>query len=79
MKGLMKEAHLVFETMIERKHKRNEAVYHVIIHGHCKGGNVIKAYNLYKEMLHSGFVPHTVMVIGLVKALFTEGMNNELS
>ncbi|BBN67477.1 Tetratricopeptide repeat-like superfamily protein [Prunus dulcis] len=77
--GLMKEAHLVFETMIERKHKRNEAVYHVIIHGHCKGGNVIKAYNLYKEMLHSGFVPHTVMVIGLVKALFTEGMNNELS
>ncbi|CAL9022196.1 unnamed protein product [Prunus brigantina] len=77
--GLMKEAHLVFETMIERKHKRNEAVYDVIIHGHCKGGNVIKAYNLYKEMLHSGFVPHTVMVIGLVKALFTEGMNNELS
>ncbi|CAB4290422.1 unnamed protein product [Prunus armeniaca] len=50
--------------MIERKDKPNEAVYDVIIHGHCKGGNVIKAYNLYKEMLHSGFVLHTVAVIG---------------
>ncbi|CAB4286413.1 unnamed protein product [Prunus armeniaca] len=79
MKGLMNEADQVFETMVERRHKPNEAVYDVIIHGHCKGGNVQKAYNLYKEMLHSGFVPHTVTVIALVKALFTEGMNNELS
>ncbi|KAK9942182.1 hypothetical protein M0R45_007863 [Rubus argutus] len=79
MKGLMKEADKVFETVIKRKYKPNEAVYDVIIHGHCRGGNVQKALNLYMEMLHCGFVPHTVTVIALIKALFTEGMNNELS
>ncbi|PRQ20905.1 putative pentatricopeptide [Rosa chinensis] len=42
-------------------------------------GNVQKALNLYKEMLLSGFLPHTVTVIVLIKELFTEGMNNELS
>ncbi|KAB2634418.1 pentatricopeptide repeat-containing protein [Pyrus ussuriensis x Pyrus communis] len=77
--GLMKEADQVFETMIKRKYKPNEAVYDVIIHGHCRGGSVQKAYNLYKEMLHFGFIPHTVTVIALIKELFTEGMNKELN
>ncbi|KAK3195713.1 hypothetical protein Dsin_027023 [Dipteronia sinensis] len=79
MKGLMNEADQVFESMLQRNHKPNEAVYDVIIHGHCKGGNVKKAYDLYKEMVSLGFVPHTVTIIALVKALFSEGMSEELS
>ncbi|XP_034681328.1 pentatricopeptide repeat-containing protein At5g39710 [Vitis riparia] len=79
MKGLMHEADRVFESMAERNHKPGEAVYNVIIHGHCRGGNLPKAFNLYKEMIHSGFVPHTVTVITLIKALFKEGMNEEMS
>lgn len=79
MKGLMDEADRVFESMIERNHKPNEAVYNVIIHGHCRGGNVQKAYKLYREMVHFGFVPHTVTIIALVKSLFSEGMNEELN
>lgn len=79
MKGLMDEADQVFQSMLQRKHRPDEAVYNVIIHGHCRGGNVQRAYNLYKEMLNSGFVPHTVTVIALFKALFKEGMNEELS
>ncbi|KAH7575198.1 hypothetical protein JRO89_XS02G0061400 [Xanthoceras sorbifolium] len=79
MKGLMNEADKVLESMLQRNHKPTEAVYNVIIHGHCKGGNVKKAYDLYKEMVTSDFVPHTVTVIALVKALFSEGMSEELS
>ncbi|KAF3958693.1 hypothetical protein CMV_016419 [Castanea mollissima] len=79
MKGLMDEADQVFQSMLQRKHRPDEAVYNVIIHGHCRGGNVQRAYNLYNEMLNSGFVPHTVTVIALFKALFKEGMNEELS
>ncbi|KDP38225.1 hypothetical protein JCGZ_04868 [Jatropha curcas] len=79
MKGLMDEADRVFDSMIERNHKPNEAAYNVIIHGHCRGGNVQKAYNLYNKMVHFGFVPHTVTIIALVKALFSEGMNEELN
>ncbi|KAJ0010926.1 hypothetical protein Pint_34459 [Pistacia integerrima] len=79
MKGLMNEADQVFESMLQRNHKPNEAVYDIIIHGHSSGGNVQKGYELYKEMVHSGFVPHTVTIIALVKALFMAGMNEELS
>ncbi|KAI9072565.1 hypothetical protein K1719_045452 [Acacia pycnantha] len=79
MKGLMNEADQVFERMLEKNHKPNEAVYNVIIHGHCKCGTVQKAYNLYQEMVHSGFNPHTVTVVALVKALNGKGMVNEMS
>ncbi|CAK7329825.1 unnamed protein product [Dovyalis caffra] len=80
MKGLMKEADRVFESMSNRNQKPNEAVYNVIIHGHCRdGGNVQKAYKLYKEMDDFGFVPHTVTVIALVKALHHEGMDEQLN
>ncbi|KAJ4716362.1 Pentatricopeptide repeat-containing protein [Melia azedarach] len=79
MKGLMNEADRVFESMLQRNHKPNEAVYDVIIHGHSKAGHVQKAYDLYKEMVRSGFVPHSVTIIALVKALLIAGMNGELS
>ncbi|KAF7840862.1 pentatricopeptide repeat-containing protein [Senna tora] len=79
MKGLMNEADRVFETMLQRNHKPNEAVYNVLIHGHCRCANVKKAYNLYQEMVHSGFDPHTVTVLALLKALFRKGMITEMS
>lgn len=79
MKGLMNEADQVLESMHQRKHKPDGAVYDVIIHGHSKGGNVKKAYDLYKKMMSSGFVPHMVTVIALVKALHSKGMTDELS
>ncbi|OUZ99809.1 Pentatricopeptide repeat [Macleaya cordata] len=78
MKGLMKEADEVFQSMIKKSWKPDEAAYNVIIHGHCRGGNVSKALGLYKEMVDSGFVPNTVSVIALIRALFDEGMNEEL-
>ncbi|XP_065856693.1 pentatricopeptide repeat-containing protein At5g39710 [Euphorbia lathyris] len=79
MKGLMDEADRVFESVIKKNHNPNEDVYNVIIHGHCRGGNVQKAYGLYKEMVRQGFVPHTLTILALVKALFTEGMNEKLN
>ncbi|XP_044487917.1 pentatricopeptide repeat-containing protein At5g39710 [Mangifera indica] len=79
MKGLMNEADQVFESMIQRNHKPNEAVYNIIIHGHSGSGNVQKGYELYKEMVQYGFVAHTVTIIALAKALFMAGMNEELS
>ena len=79
MKGLMNEADRVFKTMLQRNHKPNAAIYNLMIHGHSRGGNVHKAYNLYMELEHSSFACHTVAVIALVKALAREGMNDELS
>lgn len=79
MKGLMNEADRVFESMLQRNHNPDEAAYNVIIHGHCRGGNIQKAHDLYKEMVKIGFVPHTVTVIALVKALFMVGKTDELS
>ncbi|KAK6253575.1 hypothetical protein QUC31_015295 [Theobroma cacao] len=79
MNGLMKEAERVFESMLQRNFKPDEAVYNVIIHGHCRGGNIQKAYDLYKEMVNSGFVPHTLTVIALVKALFMDGKTDKIS
>ncbi|KAJ0482329.1 putative tetratricopeptide-like helical domain superfamily [Helianthus annuus] len=38
MKGLMNEADKVFDKMLQRKQAPTEAVYNVLIHGHCKGG-----------------------------------------
>ncbi|KAL3722422.1 hypothetical protein ACJRO7_034748 [Eucalyptus globulus] len=79
MKGLMKEADQVLDSMLERNHRPSEAVYNVIIHGHCKGGNIQKAFNLYKEMMLAGLVPHTVTVTALIKALHEREMNDKLS
>jgi len=79
MKGLMNEADQVFESMIKRNQKPNEAVYNVIIHGHCRDRNVHKAHKLYKEMVDFGFIPHTVTIIALVKALYSEGMDKQLN
>ncbi|XP_019462095.1 PREDICTED: pentatricopeptide repeat-containing protein At5g39710 [Lupinus angustifolius] len=78
-KGLMNEAGQVFETMLQRNYKPNGAVYNLIIHGHCRSGNVHKAYNLYKEMMHCGFVSHPVTIIALIKELSREGMDDELN
>ncbi|KAJ1393707.1 Tetratricopeptide-like helical domain superfamily [Sesbania bispinosa] len=79
MKGLMNEADRVFKTMLQRNYKPDGAVYNLIIHGHCRCGNVHKAYNMYIEMVNQGFVPHMVTVIALIKTLSREGMNDELS
>ncbi|KAK7407729.1 hypothetical protein VNO78_09766 [Psophocarpus tetragonolobus] len=79
MKGLMNEADRVFKTMLRRSHKPNATIYNLLIHGHCRSGNVRKAYDLYLELERGGFVSHTVTVIALTKALAREGMNDELS
>jgi pentatricopeptide repeat protein len=79
MKGLMEEADRVFKTMHERNFKPDGAVYNLIIHGHCRRGNVRKAYDMYREMVRCGFVSHVVTVIALIKALSKEGMIDELS
>ncbi|KAL4588752.1 hypothetical protein LXL04_001647 [Taraxacum kok-saghyz] len=79
MKGLMKEADKVFDKMLERKEEVNEAVYNVMIHGHCKGGNLRKSFDLYKRMVRSGFVPHTATVIALIKELIRGEMVMESS
>ncbi|OMO74126.1 hypothetical protein CCACVL1_16937 [Corchorus capsularis] len=77
--GLINEADRAFESMLQRNFKPDEAVYNIMIHGHCRGGNIQKAYNLYKEMVNSGFVPHTMTVIALVKELFMDGETDKLS
>ncbi|XP_076887230.1 pentatricopeptide repeat-containing protein At5g39710-like [Bidens hawaiensis] len=69
MKGLMSEADKVFDKMLQRKQVHNEAVYNVMIHGHCKGGNLRKSFDFYKKMVSHGFIPHTATVIALVKEL----------
>ncbi|KAL0559677.1 hypothetical protein IC582_000042 [Cucumis melo] len=79
MKGLMNEADRVFESMLRKGYKLNEELYNVIIHGHSKVGNIEKAYNLYKEMLHSGFVPHSETIMALAKSLYSEGKDVELN
>ncbi|CAM8910912.1 unnamed protein product [Rhodiola kirilowii] len=78
MKGLMGEADKVLASMIKKNYKPDEAVYNVMIHGHCKSGSVQKAYSLYNEILRAGFVPHHVSIIALTKALIKEGMNHEV-
>ncbi|XP_074316946.1 pentatricopeptide repeat-containing protein At5g39710 [Silene latifolia] len=78
VKGLMNEADRVFESLLQRGQKATEAVYNVLVHGHSKWGNTSKAYDLYKEMVHSGFIPHTVTILALIKSLSKEEMNMEL-
>lgn len=78
-KGLMHEADGVFESMMGRNGKPNEAAYNIIIHGHCRGGNVRKALSFYKEMLRAGFVPSAISTISLIKGLSEEGMSAEVN
>ncbi|KAK4340258.1 hypothetical protein RND71_041720 [Anisodus tanguticus] len=79
MKGLLDEADRVFELMLQKHKKPSEAAYNLLIHGHCRGGNLHRALNLYREMVNLGFVPHTVSIIVLMKELFNEGMSEELN
>ncbi|KAI3525400.1 hypothetical protein L1887_04165 [Cichorium endivia] len=79
MKGLMKEADKVFDKMLERKEEVCEGVYNVLIHGHCKGGNLRKSFELYKKMVSCGFVPHTATIIALIKELIKGEMMLESS
>ncbi|KAF5935617.1 hypothetical protein HYC85_026746 [Camellia sinensis] len=65
--------------MLQRNCKPSEAVYNVIIHGHRRDGNLQKALDLYKEMVHHGFVPLTISIIALIKEIFKEGRSEDLS
>lgn len=76
MKGLMEQADRVFETF---RGGPDEAAYNVIVHGHCRAGNLERARELYREMLVRGFVPHAVTLVALIKALSAEGMGDEAS
>ncbi|CAA0826453.1 Pentatricopeptide repeat-containing protein [Striga hermonthica] len=78
MKGLMKEADLVFQGMLKKNNEPDETVYNVLIHGHCRGGNLNRAIELYKEMVHHGLVPHAVTVIAIAKELHKVGLTDEL-
>ncbi|KAK2991483.1 hypothetical protein RJ640_016518 [Escallonia rubra] len=79
MKGLMNEADRVFESVLQRGQKPSEAVYNIMIHGHCRVGNLHKAFNMYTEMMGHGFVPHTAAVITLIKELLKHGMSEEFN
>ncbi|KAJ6791212.1 pentatricopeptide repeat-containing protein [Iris pallida] len=80
MQGLMDEADRVFDSIEERTGmKPNEAAYNVLIHGHCRGGNVRKALSLYKEMMEQDFVPSAISTISLIRGLSDEGMSVEVN
>ncbi|MFS7921350.1 putative tetratricopeptide-like helical domain superfamily [Helianthus anomalus] len=79
MKGLMNEADKVFDKMLQRKQAPTEVVYNVLIHGHCKGGNLRKSFKLYKEVVSHGYMPHTATIIALVKELVKGEMTVESS
>ncbi|KAK2431791.1 hypothetical protein P8452_44904 [Trifolium repens] len=53
-------------------------VYNLSIIEHCKRNNVDKAYNIYKEMVNSGFACHMFTVFALITTLEKEKMVNEL-
>lgn len=79
MKGLMKEADRVFESMLQRDRSSSAAVYNIMIHGHCRCNNLQKAYNMYKEMMRNGFFAHTATIIALAKELRKDGWTEELN
>ncbi|XP_071691757.1 pentatricopeptide repeat-containing protein At5g39710 [Rutidosis leptorrhynchoides] len=80
MKGLMNEADKVFDKMLEKQQTMpSESVYNVMIHGHCKGGNLRKSFDLYKKMVNHGFIPHSATIIALVKELIKGEMHVESS
>ncbi|WOL19421.1 pentatricopeptide repeat-containing protein [Canna indica] len=79
IKGLMNEADKVFNSIAERNWKCDATAYNVIIHGHCRAGNVCKAVSLYEEMLQAGFLPNALTAISLIKCLSQSGMSKELN
>ncbi|KAK6916476.1 Pentatricopeptide repeat [Dillenia turbinata] len=79
MNGLMNEADQVFELMLRRNCKPTDAIYNVLIHGHSRAQNVMKAFNLYEDLVHFGYYPNNVSLISLIKALSKEGMSEELN
>ncbi|XP_057426377.1 pentatricopeptide repeat-containing protein At5g39710-like [Lotus japonicus] len=79
MRGLVNEAARARDTMLHRNYKPEGAVYNLLIFDHCIGGNVHKAYDMYKEMLHYGFVCHMFSVLALIKALYCDERYNEMS
>ncbi|VAI82426.1 unnamed protein product [Triticum turgidum subsp. durum] len=70
MKGLMNEADKVYQSMLDRDWKLDGSVYGVLIHGHCRGGNILKALNFHKKMLQCGFPPNSTSTISLVRGSY---------
>jgi len=74
MKGLMDEADKVYQSVLDRNWKLDGSVYGVLIHGHCRGGNVMKALSFHKQMLQYGFPQNSTSTISLIRGLFEKGM-----
>uniref|UniRef100_A0A0A9DDM5 Pentacotripeptide-repeat region of PRORP domain-containing protein n=1 Tax=Arundo donax TaxID=35708 RepID=A0A0A9DDM5_ARUDO len=77
MKGLMNEADKVYQSMLDRNWKLDGSVYSVLIHGHCRGRNVMKALSFHKQMLQCGFAPNSTSTISLIRGLFEDGTTVE--
>ncbi|KAJ8500960.1 hypothetical protein OPV22_011512 [Ensete ventricosum] len=78
MKGLMNEADEVFNSIAERNWKPDATAYNIVIHGHCRAGNVHRAVSLHEDMLKAGFLPNAITAISLIKGLAQFGMNEKL-
>ncbi|XP_057438861.1 pentatricopeptide repeat-containing protein At5g39710-like [Lotus japonicus] len=78
-RGLVSKAARAHDTMLEGNYKPDGAVYNLLIFDHCRCLNVRKAYNMYMEMVHYGFVPHMFSALALIKALHYCGRQNEMS
>ncbi|XP_057450568.1 pentatricopeptide repeat-containing protein At5g39710-like [Lotus japonicus] len=78
-RDLVYEAARAHDTMLEGNYKLEGAVYNVLIYDHCRSGNVCKAYDMYKEMVHYGFASHMFSVLALIKALYYDGSYHEMS
>ncbi|KAG6479117.1 hypothetical protein ZIOFF_062577 [Zingiber officinale] len=78
-KGLMNEADKVFESMSERNWKLDATAYNIVIHGHCRAGNVSKAMSLYEEMIQAEFELNAITAIALIRALSKHSRNEELN
>ncbi|XP_057424697.1 pentatricopeptide repeat-containing protein At5g39710-like [Lotus japonicus] len=66
-------------TMLHGNYKPDGTVYNLLIFDHSRSLEVHKAYNMYMEMVHYGFVPHMFSVLALIKALHYDGRYNEMS
>ncbi|PSS26089.1 Pentatricopeptide repeat-containing protein [Actinidia chinensis var. chinensis] len=74
---------ITYHTLIENCSNTEFQNVAVLMKGFCTRGLMneadCKAFDLYKEMVQYGFVPHTVTVIALIKELFREGRSEDLS
>ncbi|XP_057430238.1 pentatricopeptide repeat-containing protein At5g39710-like [Lotus japonicus] len=77
-RGLVNEAAIAHERMHNMSVKPDGAVYNLLIFDHCRRGNVNKAYEMYKEMVHYGFFPHMFSVLSLIHALYYDRKNSEM-